>query len=140
MRDISPRPVDAPSSLITTDERIGGVIMANIIRRPEPRGGQQVSPWEPYRLMRDLFDWEPFGEMRALERAQLMAFVPSFEVKETKENYVFKADLPGVDEKDIDITLTGNRLTISGKREAEEREEGDSFYMYERQFGTFTRS
>jgi HSP20 family protein len=113
--------------------------MANIIRKNDPRGSQ-VGQWEPYRLMRDLFDWEPFGEMRGLERAPLAGFVPSFEVKETKESYVFKCDLPGVDEKDIDITLTGNRLTISGKREAEEREEGDSYYMYERSFGNFTRS
>ena len=48
---------------------------------------------------------------------------PRFEVKETKDSYVFKADLPGVEEKDLDIALTGNRLSISGRRQCEERKE-----------------
>ncbi|MFN7135345.1 MAG: Hsp20/alpha crystallin family protein, partial [Myxococcales bacterium] len=67
-------------------------------------------------------------------------FVPRFEVKETKDGYVFKADLPGVDEKDVDVSLTGNRLTISGRREAEERKEGETYFAYERSFGSFSRT
>jgi HSP20 family protein len=113
--------------------------MANIIRRGEP----QQQGWEPMRLMRDLFDWDPYAELRGPERrgmgGQLM-FVPAFEVKETKDAYVFKADLPGVDDKDIDITVSGNRLTVTGKREAEEREKDENYFLYERQFGAFTRS
>lgn len=67
-------------------------------------------------------------------------FVPAFEVKETKDAYIFKADLPGVKEENLDITLTGDRLTISGKRETEQQEESDRFYAYERSFGSFSRS
>jgi HSP20 family protein len=61
-------------------------------------------------------------------------------VKETKDAYVFKADLPGIREEDLDISLTGNRLTVSGKREEEKREEDDRFYAYERSYGSFSRS
>ena len=61
-------------------------------------------------------------------------------MKETSHSYVFKADLPGLEEKDLDITLTGNRLTVSGKREAEARTEEETFYAYERTYGSFSRS
>ncbi len=70
---------------------------------------------------------------------QAWAFTPAFEVKETKDAYIFKADLPGVKEGDLDITLTGDRLTISGKRETEKHEDADRFYAYERSFGSFSR-
>ena len=54
----------------------------------------------------------------ALEAAggEYSLFAPSFDVKENKEGYVFRADLPGVKEEDLEIALTGNRLTIAGKR------------------------
>jgi HSP20 family protein len=96
--------------------------MANLIHRTERRQEMTPTAWEPLRLMRDLLNWDPFGEMLpAVSRLESMTFAPRFEVKETKDAYVFKADLPGIEEKDLDITLTGNRLTVSGKREAEER-------------------
>jgi HSP20 family protein len=67
-------------------------------------------------------------------------FAPDFEVKDTKEGYVFKADVPGVKEKDLEITMTGNRLTITGKREAEMEEKRNIYYACERSYGSFTRS
>jgi HSP20 family protein len=67
-------------------------------------------------------------------------FAPDFEVKETKEGFVFKADVPGVREKDLEITMTGNRLTITGKREAEMAERTDTYYACERSYGSFTRA
>jgi HSP20 family protein len=69
-------------------------------------------------------------------------FVPSFEVKETSDAYIFKGDLPGVREQDVDVSLTGNRLTVSGKREAEkeEKDEKARYFSYERSYGTFSRS
>ena len=54
--------------------------------------------------------------------------------------FVLKADVPGVAESDIDIAVHNNILTISGTRNAEERKEGDSFALYERQYGSFSRS
>jgi HSP20 family protein len=91
--------------------------------------------------MRELMNWDPFAEMLpSVARAIEHTFTPRFEVKETKDAYVFKGDLPGIEETDLDITVTGNRVTVSGKREAEEREESDTFFTYERSYGSFTRS
>jgi len=97
--------------------------------------------WDPLRVMRDMLRWDPFREMAptfAPEASQ--AYVPAFEVKETKDAYVFKADVQGLKEPDVEVSVTGNRLTISGKREAEKEEKSDTFYTYERSYGTFTRS
>jgi HSP20 family protein len=112
--------------------------MANLIRRGE-RGAMAPSRGvDPFEMMRDLMRWDPFAELAAGTRD--LAFLPSFEVKETKDAYVFKADLPGIRESDLDISLTGNRLTVSGKREEEKREEEERFYAYERSYGSFSRS
>lgn len=99
--------------------------------------------WEPFRRMRDILHWHPFREMAApwgAEEERGDTFVPSFEVKETKDAYVFKADIPGVKEKDLDISLAGNRLSICGKREAEKEEKGETYFTYERSHGSFMRS
>ena len=53
---------------------------------------------------------------------------------------MFTADLPGVKEKDLDLSLTGNRLTVSGKREEEKKEEDERWFTYERSYGAFSRS
>ena len=116
--------------------------MANLIRRNQ---GQEpattAGAWDPFRLMRDMLRWDPYRELdtvfgQAVERS----FAPTFEVKETKDAYVFRADLPGVKDADLEISLTGNRLSISGRREQERHEQGDTFYASERAYGSFTRS
>jgi HSP20 family protein len=61
-------------------------------------------------------------------------------VKETKESFVFTADLPGVAEKDLQVQLSDNRLSISGKRESEKTEQNETYYASERSYGSFTRS
>jgi HSP20 family protein len=86
-----------------------------------------------------MLGWDPFEEARRTGRREV-EFVPCFEVKETKDSYLFKADLPGVREEDLDISITGNRLTVSGKREDEKKEEGDRYYALERSYGSFSRS
>ena len=95
---------------------------------------------EPFRLMRDLLRWDPFQEMRPLWRSEVPSFLPAFEVKENKDSFVFKADVPGVKEQDLEVTTAGNRLTISGKRESEKEEKDDTYYAFERSYGSFTRS
>ena len=117
--------------------------MANIDVR---KGTQQESrplasrgeEWDPGRLMRGLLGFDPFREMTGW-RGQ-MSFTPAFEVKETKDGYVFRADVPGIREEDLEVHLTGHRLTISGKREAETREEHETFYAVERSYGSFSRA
>lgn len=96
---------------------------------------------EPFRRLRDWMGWDPFGEMSRIWPAEeRLTFAPAFEVIETKEAYLFKADVPGVKEDEIDISITGNRLTVAGKREEENKEESDRYYAYERHYGAFTRS
>lgn len=113
------------------------------VQKESDRKPALVRRWDgrtdPFRVVRELMGWDPFREMVPFERAE-GEFVPSFEVKETKEQFVFKADVPGVNEADINITLNGNRLTISGKREAEKQSQQDTFYTYERSFGSFSRA
>ncbi len=95
--------------------------------------------FDPFEMVRELMHWDPFRELGVVSSRNL-TFVPSFEVKETKDGYVFKADLPGIKEKDLDISLTGNRLTVSGHREEEKQEEGERYFTYERAYGSFSRS
>lgn len=91
---------------------------------------------DPYLLARELLGWDPFFTTSR----PASAFVPAFEVKETNDSFVLRADLPGVDEKDLDINVHNGVLTVSGSRQAEERREGESYALYERQFGSFSRS
>lgn len=91
---------------------------------------------DPFAVARDLLGWDPFYTARPAASA----FAPSFEVKETADSFVVKADLPGVVESDLDINVHNNVLTVTGARQAEERKEGESFQLYERQFGSFSRS
>jgi HSP20 family protein len=92
--------------------------------------------------MRALLTWDPFREMAPFAPAEASTFSLSaaFDVKETKDAYLFKADVPGIYEKDLEVTLTGNRLTIAGKRDAEKEDRTDRYYAYERSYGAFTRS
>jgi HSP20 family protein len=119
--------------------------MPNLIRRRnEPERGGEVAPygqqpWTPLRVMNELLRWDPFGDYGNAALARV-GFVPSFDVRETKDAYVFTADLPGMREEDIDLSLTGNTLTVSGRREAEETQDGDQWYFSERSHGEFRRS
>jgi HSP20 family protein len=100
-----------------------------------------VKDWHPFRTMRELLRWDPFEEMAAPWPAfEGAAFAPDFDVKETKESFVFTADIPGVAEKDLQVELSGNRLSVSGKRESEKTEQGDTYYTTERSYGSFFRS
>lgn len=90
---------------------------------------------DPYSLARQLLDWDPFFTARPAS-----AFAPAFEVKETADAFVLRADVPGVDEKDLDIAVHNGVLSVSGSRSAEDRKDGESYAVYERQFGSFSRS
>ena len=116
--------------------------MSTIVRRPTVGNHNAlpslISDWDPFRLMDTLMRWEP--ERVPARRGEADVFVPRFDVKETKDAFVFKADLPGVKEGDVDISLSGNQLTITGKREAEAQQSGENFFMLERSYGSFSRS
>jgi HSP20 family protein len=109
--------------------------------KPAAPSGRLARDWDPFRGMRDLLRWDPFTDLApAWSRFESAAFAPSFEVKETKDAFSFTADMPGVAEKDLQVQLVENRLNVSGKRESEKSEQGDTFYMTERTYGSFSRS
>lgn len=111
--------------------------MSAVIRRPfYGHVPSLFADFDPFRAMEGLFRVAPQNE--TVQRG--FEFAPSFDVKETKDAFLFKADLPGVKESDLEITHTGNRLSIVGKREAEERKEEDNYFMIERSFGSFQRT
>ena len=103
----------------------------------------QMMMRDPYQLMRDLM-WDPFGmlqqmiPMRGMGRE--MVWNPNFEVRETDDAFVFKADLPGITTDDIEISVTGKRIRISGKREHEQASTEGTMHTFERSYGNFVRS
>ncbi|KFE67073.1 Hsp20/alpha crystallin family protein [Hyalangium minutum] len=110
-----------------------------IIRRGEavPTTRRSLLPWDLFQTMREMLNLEPMSQLLP---ERLGTYVPAFDVWETKDAYVFKADVPGFREQDLDIQVTNNRLTLSGKREAEQVSETDTYYCSERSAGTFTRT
>lgn len=88
-------------------------------------------------LARSIFGFDPIFEDR---RSSKHVFSPTFEVKEQEDAFVILADVPGVKEEELDISLNANVLTISGVRQAAERTESDTYYLYERSYGSFSRS
>ena len=122
--------------------------MANLVKKTS----EQAMEWNPMRAMRELMQWDPFREMAPISRwdpfrelARMMPPVsmewsPSFDVTENKDSYMFKVDVPGVKKEDLDISVIGNRIQISGKREATEETKTETVYTYERQYGSFMRS
>ncbi|UOD34542.1 Hsp20/alpha crystallin family protein [Deferribacteraceae bacterium V6Fe1] len=66
-------------------------------------------------------------------------FMPHVDISENNNQIKVKADLPGVTEKDIELTLENNILTIKGKREEEKETKEDNYYSRERVYGTFMR-
>ena len=100
-----------------------------------------MSRWDPFSAFRDFVRWDPFREIAPLGAMdRINDFDAPFEVKETKEGYLFKADVPGIKESDLTINLSGNRLSVSGKREEEKKHESETYFSYERSYGSFTRS
>ena len=94
--------------------------------------------YDPLALARNFFGFDTFFDTGM--RKASTTFTPNFEVKETDDSFVLTADVPGIKKEEIDISLHGNVLTVSGARQAEERKEGDTYYLYERQYGSFARS
>ena len=112
--------------------------MANIIRGNGGTGLQR----DPFSIARDLLGLDPlFHAVDWPTRTREPAtFTPTFNVVEKADAYFISADLPGMKEEDLDVTVQDNYLLISGSRSAEQRQEGDSYYLYERRFGNFSRT
>lgn len=112
---------------------------SRISRERDPLQVMRELARDPFQLMSDLLRWDPFRAMTPVGWGE-RGWSPDFEVRETKDSYVFRADLPGVNKDDLDISIVGNRLQVSGKREAEEEAREDTYFAYERSYGSFTRT
>lgn len=91
---------------------------------------------EPFALMRNFMRWDPTRDAAPEGRGTL----PAFDVFETAEGYRFLADLPGMRKEDLELDLTGNRLTISGRRTLAAPGEKDTTFIQERAQGAFCRT
>ena len=76
----------------------------------------------------------------AAPAARLGAFAPSVEMKETDQGVSVTAEMPGMEEKDVEITLDGDLLTLSGEKKRETTEDKSGFHVSERSYGTFRRT
>ena len=68
------------------------------------------------------------------------SFAPPVDIYEDEHNITLKLEVPGIDEKDIDVRIEGNTLTVHGERKIETEEKEENFRRVERQYGSFTRS
>jgi HSP20 family protein len=103
--------------------------------------------------------WEPLRELSSLQTemnrlfnaafdaptsggngGQSRRWMPAMDLLETQDHFVLRADLPGVNEGDVNIELEDSVLTISGERKSEHEEREEGYYRVERAFGRFSRS
>ena len=101
--------------------------------------------------------WTPFRELNALQsrmnrlsdeqygsgREESLlagAFVPPVDIYEDEHSIQLKLEVPGIDEKDLDIKVENNTLTVSGERKFEKEEKEENFHRVERRYGSFSRS
>lgn len=105
----------------------------------------KLTAWDPFRDLDDLFArYSPFyraGVMRPAGGADKeIEWSPAADINETETEYVVKADLPGVDKKDVQITLENGQLRIFGERKIEKQESGENQVRVERFHGAFART
>jgi HSP20 family protein len=103
---------------------------------------------DPFAAMRaemdrvfDSFLGRGFGRLPLFTRGEgSEAVVPSTDVRETPTEFVVEAELPGMDEKDVSVTLNNGMLTLKGEKKSEREEKKDDYHLTERSYGSFQRS
>src|SRR5579864_4280271 len=104
-----------------------------------------LTRWEPFREFTTLQDRmnrlfrDSFGP-EADQSLATSSFAPPVDVYEDEHNITLKIEVPGIDEKDIDVRIENNTLTVHGERKFEKEEKEENFRRVERQYGSFTRS
>jgi HSP20 family protein len=104
-----------------------------------------ISRWETFRGLTSLQDqvnrlFEDTVSRGRTGDSDLATWAPAVDIYETDQELVVKADLPAVDEKDIDIRVESNTLTIRGDRKFQRETNEDNYLRIERAYGNFTRS
>ena len=108
-----------------------------------------LTRWEPLRefsamqermnRMNRLFR-ESYSPEAPEEALTTTGFAPLVDIYEDEHNITLKIEVPGIDEKDIDVHIENNTLTVHGERKIEKEEKEENFRRVERQYGSFTRS
>jgi len=110
---------------------------------------REIVPWRhwgPFReleRMRREMDrlWDSFFEERPRRKGEeISEWAPSIDVAETKDSLVVRAEIPGIDPKGIDISLSQDVLTIKGEKKQEKEEKEENYHFVERIYGSFSRS
>lgn len=105
----------------------------------------ELIPWKPFRGLnvfhKDMDDiWNRFLSETPLVRRFAEEWLPSANVSETKENLCISIELPGLDEKDVNVSISGDLLTIKGEKKTEKEETDEHHHYVERYSGSFQRS
>jgi HSP20 family protein len=103
--------------------------------------------FDPFTSLRREMD-RMFDEFRSgfgrfwpeLPSASLSSMTPTMDVTETEKEYEVTAELPGLEEKDVDITVADGMLVIRGEKKIDHEEKGKDFHVVERRYGSFSRS
>jgi len=108
-----------------------------------------LTRWEPFRefsaqqdrmnRMNRLFR-ESYSTEGPEEALTTTSFAPPVDIYEDEHNITLKLEVPGIDEKDIDVRVENTTLTVHGERKIEKDEKEENFRRVERQYGEFTRS
>ncbi len=109
-------------------------------------------PWRPFEALRNEIDrvfddfgsdfWRrPFRSLAALEKTwpKKFAAAPAVDVAETEKAYEITAELPGMDEKNIEVNVANGGITIKGEKKEETEEKKKDYYVSERRYGSFER-
>jgi HSP20 family protein len=117
--------------------------MATAKQKPE----KSVAVWQPFGEMEELgrrfedFFGRPF--LPALWRRAATdgyGWSPAIDVEEKDDKFIVKVELPGVKEEDVDVSVAGDMLTISGEKQTESKEKKKGYYYSESSYGSFSRS
>jgi HSP20 family protein len=102
--------------------------------------------WDPFReVAASQNGFNPlFSLFRNMSEAQLPlsagSFVPAVDIYEDKDKLVLKLEVPGIEEKDLDVQVENNTLTVKGERKFEKDEKEENFHRIERSYGSLYRS
>jgi len=91
---------------------------------------------EMNRLMDGFFEGSLFPR---LSEEWSGTFQPKLDIKETEKEFILSAELPGMDEQDIELLLSGDSLTIKGEKKFEKEEKNENYHRVERSYGSFNR-
>jgi len=122
-------------------------------------GWDQLPPHKDFdaiwRIIMAITRWDPFREVQALQNRvnslfrdfndgdsplTTASFVPAVDIYEDDQKVILKLEVPGIEEKDLDVSVENNTLTVKGERKFEKEEKEENFHRIERRYGSFFRA